>query len=134
MLAAGVVGVALLRPASWTELLAAAGSLAALAYGLWRAGWIGSVHRIISVQWLADGRWLLTDRRENTFLAELSADTRLAGSVLWLSWRATDDTLRSRRHSMLLTAGDLAAGQLRALRVRLGIAALERVLPEASRR
>jgi hypothetical protein len=134
VLAAVACGGALLRPASWTEILAAAGCFTALAYGLWRAGWIGSRHRITRVQWLPDGRWQLGDQRENTFPAELSADTRLAGSILWLRWTATGRTLLRRRHSMLLTPGDLATGQLRALRVRLGIEALERVLPEASRR
>jgi hypothetical protein len=121
--------VALLGPVPpWTQLLAA-GGLGAMAFGLWRAGWIGSRHRIVAVRWLADGRWLLADAR-NTFPGELSADMRLVRNAVWLRWR----TAPGRRRSMLLTPGDLPAGQLRALIVRLRIEALERALPEAPAR
>jgi hypothetical protein len=129
--------VALLGPVpAWTQLLAAAG-IGAIAFGLWRAGWIGSRHRIVDVRWLADGRWVLADRGK-TFPAVLCADTRLFGHAVWLHWK----TEPGRRRSMLLAPGDLPAGQLRTLGVRLRIEApievpsevLERALPEASRR
>jgi hypothetical protein len=116
----------------WTQLLAA-GGLGAMAFGLWRAGWIGSRHRIVAVRWLADGRWLLADR-DNTFPAALCADTRLFGQTVWLHWK----TVAGRRRSMLLAAGDLPAGQLRTLGARLRIEApievLKRALPEAAGR
>jgi hypothetical protein len=134
VLAAAAGAVALLGPASWTELLVSSAGVAAIGGGFWRAGWIGSRHRIAAVHWLADGRWLLADRHENTLPSELSADTRLAGEILWLRWKSLDAAGGSKRHSMLLTPGDLPAGQLRALRVRLAIQALERALPEARRR
>jgi hypothetical protein len=124
----------------WTQLLAAGGLGAiavagsgAITFGLWRAGWIGSRHRIVAVRWLADGRWLLADR-DKTFPAALCADTRLFGQTVWLHWK----TVAGRRRSMLLAAGDLPAGQLRTLGVRLRIEApievLKRALPEAAGR
>jgi hypothetical protein len=122
--------VALLAPVpAWTPLLAA-GGVGAIAFGLWRAGWIGSRYRIVAVRWLADGRWLLAGRGK-TFPAELCAATRLFGPTVWLHWK----TGPWRRRSMLLAPGDLPAGQLRALGVRLRIdgpiEVLERALPEA---
>jgi hypothetical protein len=121
--------VALLGAAPpWSQWLAGAGA-GAIAFGLWRAGWIGSRYRIDGVRWLADGRWLLAEPC-NTFPVELSADMRLVSNAVWLRWR----TAPGRRRSMLLTAGDLPAGQLRALIVRLRIEALERALPEAPAR
>lgn len=125
--------VALLGPVPpWAQLLAA-GGIGAIAFGLWRAGWIGSRHRIVAVRWLADGRWLLADR-DKTFPAALCADTRLFGQTVWLHWK----TVAGRRRSMLLAAGDLPAGQLRTLGVRLRIEApievLKRALPEAAGR
>jgi hypothetical protein len=126
-LVGGACGALLPGSTSWTSLLAAAGCLGVIGFGLWRAGWIGSRHRIVGLRWLADGRWLLADSRANAFPAELSAGTRLAGNALWLVWR----TSCGRRRSMLIASGDLSAGQLRALCVRLRIGALERALPEA---
>jgi hypothetical protein len=130
VLVGGACSVLLLDLASWTKLLAAAGALAAVGYGLWRAGWIGSSHRIVELRWLGDGSWRLADRYQNAFPGELSVDTCLARNVLWLRWR----TLRGRQRTMLLAAGDLPASQLRALAVRLRIEGLERALPEAPRR
>lgn len=112
----------------WTQLLAVAG-IGAITFGLWRAGCIGSRHRIVAVRWLADGRWLLADR-DKTFPAALCADTRLFGQTVWLRWK----TAAGRRRSMLLAAGDLPAGQLRTLGVRLRIEGLKRALPEAAGR
>ena len=129
VLVGGACSVLSLDPASVTSMLAAAACLAAIGYGLWRSGWIGSRHRIVGMRWLADGRWLLDDR-EHTFPGELSGGSRLFGTVLWLHWR----TPRGRRRSMLLTEGDLPPDQLRALAVRLQIEALERALPEVRRR
>ena len=61
VLGAGACAVLLLGPTSWTNALAGAGCLLALGFGLWRAGWIGSTHRIVRARWLADGRWQLSD-------------------------------------------------------------------------
>lgn len=128
-LVAAACAVALLGAVpAWTQLLAA-GGVAAIAWGTWRAGWIGSRHRIAAVCWHADGRWLLADR-QNAFPGELSADTRVLPGAVWLCWK----TGAGRRRSMLLAFGDLPAGQLRALAVRLRIEALERALPEAGPR
>ena len=129
VLVGGACSVLSLDPASPTSTLAAVACLAAVGYGLWRSGWIGARHRIVSVRWQADGRWLLADR-VHTFPGELSSGSRLFGTALWLRWR----TPRRRWRSMLLTVGDLPPDQLRALAVRLRIEALERVLPKAGAR
>jgi hypothetical protein len=108
-----------------------------VAWGLWRAGWIGSRHRIVAVRWMADGRWALTDGQGRVCPGELS-DTRQVRDAVWLRWK----TGPGRRRSMLLTPTDVPAGQLRALRVRLQIEApsevpirvVERALPEARTR
>ncbi|HKS58537.1 MAG TPA: hypothetical protein VJS12_24800 [Steroidobacteraceae bacterium] len=111
------------------SLLAGAACLAAIGFGFWRAGWIGSRHRIVGLDWRGDGRWLLADSRQRTFTGELAGGTRLFGNALWLQWR----TPNCRFRSMLLVASDLPPSQLRALAVRLRIGALERALPEAPR-
>jgi hypothetical protein len=130
VLVAGVCAVLLLGAASWSTQLAGAGCVAAVGFGLWRQGWIGSRHRIVGLRWLADGRWVLADSRESAFPGVLSAGTRLARNALWLCWT----TSRGRRRSMLLATGDLPASELRSLAVRLRIEALERALPEARAR
>jgi len=114
---------------SWTQWPAVA-AVGAVACGLWRAGWIGSRHRIVRVHWLGDGRWFLDDRHRLAIPAELSGATRLAGSAVWLRWK----TLSGRPRSMLLVDDDMPAGQLRTLRVRLQIQALERALPDVPAR
>ena len=113
----------------WTQGLAAM-AVGVVALGLWRAGWIGSRYRITGVRWVADGRWSLADRHRAAIPARLSGDTRLAGHVVWLRW----STAPGRCRSMLLTRGDVPAGQLRALRARLEIEALERALPDTPTR
>jgi hypothetical protein len=130
VLVASACGALLLGFATWTNLLAAAVCFAAVGLGLWRAGWIGSSHRIVGLSWLAEGGWLLADGRGNTFPMELSADTCVARNAVWLHWIAP----RGRCRSMLLVPSDLPANQLRALCVRLRIEALERASPEARRR
>ena len=130
MLATAGCTVVLLGAApSWTQWLAAV-AVGAIAFGLWRAGWIGSRHRLIGVRWLAEGNWFLADRHNSAIPAELAGNTRLAGSAVWLRWQ----TAPGRRRSMLLVRADLPAGQLRTLRVRLQIQALERALPDAPAR
>jgi toxin CptA len=109
----------------WMQGLAGA-ALGAIWLGLWRAGWIGSRYRIVAVRWSADGRWALAERHRSAIPAELSGATRLAGPVVWLHWK----TAPGRRRSMLLARGDMPAGQLRTLRARLRIEALERALPD----
>lgn len=111
------------------NLFAGAAGLIVIGFGLWRAGWIGSRHRIVGLSWQADGRWLLADGGQNTFTGELAGGTRLFGNALWLQWTTPNHRFRS----MLLATGDLPAGQLRALAVRLRIEAPERALPEAPR-
>jgi hypothetical protein len=129
VLGVGACSALLLGTQSGTHLLAGAACFAVIGCGLWRAGWIGSGHRIVGLRWQADGRWLLVDRRQNTFPGELAGGTRLFANALWLQWRTPNHRFRS----MLLAAGDLPASQLRALAVRLRFEALERALPEARR-
>jgi hypothetical protein len=130
VLAAAGCTLALLGTApSWTQWLAV-GAVGAITLGLWRAGWIGSRHRITCVRWLADGRWSLVDSHGRAIPAELCGDTRFAGSAVWLRWKTTP----GRPRSMLLVRGDMSAGQLRTLCVRLQIQALERALPDAAAR
>jgi hypothetical protein len=126
---AGCAVVLLGAAPSWAQWLAAS-AVGAIAFGLWRAGWIGFQHRILGVSWLSDGRWSLADRHGAAIPAELSADTRLAGDAVWLRWKTT----AGRRRSMLLVGGDMPAEQLRALRVRLRIEALEQALPSVRAR
>ena len=120
-LAAGLVlvaaggAVALLGGSPWWTQSLAAGGLVAVALGLWRAGWIGSDNRLAKLLWPP---------------GELSADIRVFRDAVWLRWRSP----AGRRRAMLLACGDLPAGQLRALAVRLRIEAVERALPEASTR
>jgi hypothetical protein len=130
VLAAGACAVLLLGLTSWTGLFAGAGCLLGVGFGLWRAGWIGSTHRIVAAKWLADGGWQLRDTHETTFEGELSAGTRLARNSLWLQWVIPG----GRRRSMLLAPGDLPPRELRSLAVRMRIEARERALPEAHRR
>jgi hypothetical protein len=129
VLVGGASSVAILDPLCGAVTFAAIACLVTVGYGLWRSGWIGSRHRIITVRWQADGRWLLDDR-EHTVLAELASGSRLFGTALWLRWK----TPGRRWRSMLLTGRDLPPDQLRALAVRLRIDALERELPEAGAR
>jgi hypothetical protein len=128
VLVGGACSVAMLDPVSLMTALGAA-CLAAVGFGLWWSGWIGSRHRIVTVRWQADGRWLLADR-QRTFPGELAAGSRLFGTALWLRWK----TPPRRWRSMLLTVGDLPPDQLRALAVRLRVEVLERALPEAGGR
>ena len=66
MLATAGCTVVLLGAApSWTQWLAAV-AVGAIAFGLWRAGWIGPRHRLIGVRWLPEGNWFLADRHNTT--------------------------------------------------------------------
>lgn len=114
LVAAGCSVVLIGAAPSWIQLLAA-GAVGASAFGLWRAGWIGSRHRIVSLDRLPEA---------------LSADTRVARNAVWLRWTGS----AGRKRSMLLVRGDIPAMQLRALCVRLRMEALERALPEARKR
>ena len=120
-LAAGLVlvaaggAVALLAASAWWTQLLAAGGVATVALGLWQAGWIESGNRVAELRWSP---------------GELSADTRVFRDAVWLRWRSP----AGRRRVMLLARGDVPAGQLRALVVRLRIEAVERALPEARTR
>jgi hypothetical protein len=120
-LAAGLVlvaaggAVALLGASPWWIQSLAAGGVAAVALGLWGAGWLGSGNRLAELRWPP---------------GELSADTRVFRDAVWLRWMSP----AGRRRAMLLSCGDLPAGQFRALAVRLRIEAVERALPEARTR
>jgi hypothetical protein len=114
LVAAGWAVMLLGAVPSWIQLLAA-GALGAVAFGLWRAGWIGSSHRIVRLHGLPE---------------KLSADTRVVRNAVWLRWTGT----AGRKRSMVLVCRDMPAGQLRALCVRLRTQALERALPEARTR
>jgi hypothetical protein len=110
-LAVGVLGVAL------------------VGVGLWRAGWLGSRHRLTSVSWQADGSWLLAESGKNIVRGELAGDSRLTRGGAWLRWR----TERGLRRSLLLTRADVPEMELRRLLARLRIEATERALPEPPR-
>ncbi|HET9448581.1 MAG TPA: hypothetical protein VFO35_20080 [Steroidobacteraceae bacterium] len=99
VLVAAGAAVALLGASPASQLLAV-GGFGAVAFGLWRAGWIGSSHRVIDLQSAA---------------GKPSADTRVYSGAVWLGWKRSDG------HSdyMFLVRGDVPAGQLRALCVRL---------------
>jgi Membrane-bound toxin component of toxin-antitoxin system len=129
LVTAGGTVVLLGAAPSWAQWLAAA-AVGPIAFGFWRAGWIGSRHRLTGVRWLADGNWFLADRDSSAIPAKLAGNARSAGSAVWLCWQ----TAPGRRRSMLLVRGDLPAEQLRSLRVRLRIQAPERVLPDAPAR
>jgi hypothetical protein len=129
LIAAGCAVALLDTGPSGSQVLAAV-AVAVTAFGLWRSGWIGSRHRVVELRWLADGGWLVTGTRQETLRGELSPDTRILGNAVWLRWK----TAAGRSRSVLLTPGDLPAGQLRALRVRLRTEAPERALPEARAR
>lgn len=107
--------VALLGASPWWTQLLTAGGVVTVALGLWRAGWIGSSHRVAELRWPA---------------GELSADTRVFRDAVWLRWTSP----AGRRRTMLLVRGDVPPGQLRALAVCLRIEAVERALPEARTR
>lgn len=130
-LGAGACGVALLSALDfWLACLTGGGYLALAGAGLRRAGWIGSRHRIVSLSWLADGRWLLTDCNQNSVTGQLSPDTRLGRHAVWLRWTAEPQG----RRSMLLARGDVRENELRQLIVRLRIRSTERALPETAPR
>jgi len=102
-------------------ILAAASIAAglAVALGFWRSGWIGTRYRLTRITWMADGRWLLAAHGGNPVEAVLSSASRRGTGLAWLRWQAPHG------HSILLTRGDLAAGELRRLVVRLGIDRLQ---------
>jgi hypothetical protein len=87
----------------WIQSLAGIGA-GAVAFGLWRSGWIGSSHRVVELRWPT---------------GELAADTRVYSGAAWLGWKSSG----GRPAYMFLVRGDLPAGQLRALCVRLRTAA-----------
>ncbi|MGH8235654.1 MAG: hypothetical protein ACREXP_01380 [Steroidobacteraceae bacterium] len=115
MLVAAGCSVVLLGTTPYWIQLPAVGAVGAVGFGLWRAGWIGSRHRIVGLHRLP---------------AEISADTRVVRNAVWLRWTGS----AGRKRSMLVVHGDMPAEQLRALCVRLRIDALERALPEARTR
>lgn len=93
------------------------------AYGFWRAGWLATAHRVARVVWLFDGRWFLTDTRDQRWEATLRSDSRRGPCFVWLCWQGQLRTVFQQpvRHTMLLCQGDLPPGELRRLLVRLRI-------------
>lgn len=96
----------------------AAGAAAVVLLGLWRQGWLGGEHRLTTLSWLPDGRWLLADARHPSMPADLLGGSRVGSRWLWLRWNVTDSR-RSYCRSMLLVHGDIPALDLRRLVVRL---------------
>ena len=87
--------------------------------GLWWHGWLGGAQSLTHIRRNADGRWLLSDGRQENIPATLCADSRVGSHWLWLRWR-TDDVARGpRSRSMLILHGDVAGNELRRLGVRL---------------
>jgi hypothetical protein len=89
--------------------------------GLWWHGWLGGARRLVQLNWLADGRWLLADAGQGGFPAILSRHCRVGSRWLWLHWHidGPSGVRGPRRRSMLLLQGDIAAAELRRLGVRL---------------
>lgn len=122
----GIVALVAVAVASvllpWSTPLQAAvfavSAAAVVLLGLWRQGWLGGEHRLTTLSWLPDGRWLLADARHPSMPADLSGGSRVGSRWLWLRWDAPSSQ-RPQRRSMLLLYGDISALDLRRLVVRL---------------
>lgn len=98
-----------------------AASISLAGAGFRRAGWtIRGDRRIVAVTWLADGRWLLTDRRGRIAEGVLRSDSRVGRHLVWLCWDMQGGRHPGRR-SMLLAGSDVSDDELRRLSVRLRI-------------
>ena len=107
--------------------LAAGASLTILAtclFGFVRARWLGK-QRLVSAAWQSDSSWLLTDASGRTYVASLSASSRMSPFAVWLHWRLEDPQSQPsarfapRSLAMLLLRPDLAGSDFRRLLVRL---------------
>lgn len=94
--------------------------------GLWWHGWLGGARRLTCIRRLADGRWLLSDGKQENISAILAADSRVGSQWLWLRWHTDGLAGGPRRRSMLLLQGDVAGLELRRLGVRLRLEAVSR--------
>lgn len=101
--------------AAFVLIAACAGAI--LAFGFWRAGWLGGARAVARITWQGDGRWFLTDRKGSRLEATLQADSRRGPGCVWLRWQVIGAASRS----MLLLRDDLAPHELRRLLVRLAI-------------
>lgn len=127
--------LALLALAACSALLPAPSHLAAafvilacalLAAGLWWHGWLGGVRRLTQIRRNADGRWLLSDGRQENIPAHLCPDSRVGSHWLWLRWRTDGAGGGPRCCSMLILQGDVAGNELRRLGVRLRLESVYR--------
>ncbi|MBM0105117.1 hypothetical protein JM946_10165 [Steroidobacter sp. S1-65] len=127
--------LALLAVAACGPLLPVSSHLAAvfvifacalLAAGLWWHGWLGGARRVTQIRRNADGRWLLSDGRQENIPAHLSADSRVGSQWLWLRWRTDGLAGGPRSRSMLILQGDVAGNELRRLGVRLRLESVYR--------
>lgn len=99
-----------------------------VAWGFYRAGWLGghsSIHRMI---WSGDGVWLLALRDGRQCEGRLRSDTRMSPAAIWLRWTIEPAPLvdapmagTARSRTLLLVPGDLPAGDFRRLLVRLRV-------------
>lgn len=115
----GVVaaGVLLFPPASWPAAALFILVTAVVVTGLWLNGWLGGARQLARIALLPDGQWQLRDARHTDVIAKLRADSRVSAHWLWLRWNA--ESAWPRRSSILLVRGDIPAGDLRRLIVRL---------------
>lgn len=104
------------------SMLCALAATLLIGSGLRRAGWLRPEGGIAAMSWLADGRWLLTDRRGRAVEGVLRSESRVGRRGVWLRWDvSTHESGRPgvARRSLLLAGGDMPANELRRLIVRL---------------
>jgi hypothetical protein len=78
--------------------------------GLWWHGWLGGARRLVQLNWLADGRWLLADAGQGGFPAILSRHCRVGSRWLWLHWhRRAAQARRSAAPGLSLPSADSCA-------------------------
>lgn len=91
-----------LLPLTFVSIGVVAGAIALCAVVCYRAGWLTAMRRIHRIQLSGTGTWLLTDRRGDTLVGQLRADSRILTHVLWLRW----DTVAGRRQALVIRGRD----------------------------
>jgi hypothetical protein len=117
-LLAGAAAPCLIFSLAPAAFVYAACCVGVLAWGCYRAGWLGARHRIVAATWHADSRWTLSIGFAQPVDAVLLGDSRVTPGCVWLRWR-TPERPWPRLRSMLLIASDLPSGELRRLGIRL---------------
>lgn len=93
---------------------------AVVATGLMQSGWLGRrLDQIVSLSWLADGRWMARRRDGRVLECELCLNSRVVAGCVWLQLRAIHAPRRAR--SLLLVQPHTRADALRRLIVRLRV-------------